>query len=297
VLKYVRIGFGRIGPGDGVLKEIFTSLKGALYERALSPLAGAFLLIWIIFNWKLIAVLVFGKMAILDRIKVIDQSYADPYIKYWYPLGATVVFLLLYPVLAAAAFYWSEKLFSWQRRTRKAFDLSVPLSIQESVEIKRQLEEAEKRVSSVIESRERRVKELESQNQKLTDELSALRPKATPGDVAEAQRLAEQLDAMRKENQALRDDLAARRPTPQPNLSQQAANENSWAAEVEAMRDPQRQRAIEAISEVVASMADPNLMADRDKIGYAIAKGWITRSDGGVFALTPRGEFFAQRIL
>ena len=103
-----------------MLKEVFTSLKATLYERALSPLAGAFLLVWLGFNWKPVFVMLFGADKIYDRITYVEQHYVDRWQNVGLPFVVTTVLLLLYPLMAAGAFRgrWGQALSSAPHQLR-----------------------------------------------------------------------------------------------------------------------------------------------------------------------------------
>jgi len=60
--------------------EFRKSLKASLYERTASPIIGAFVSAWLIFNWKLCLILVVANDTIYDRLAYIEQS---SYIGMW----------------------------------------------------------------------------------------------------------------------------------------------------------------------------------------------------------------------
>lgn len=62
------------------LGDIVTNVQSTLYERVSDPLLRSFTTFFLGFNWKPIAILVFGESPVSERIKDVAQSY-------WFPLA------------------------------------------------------------------------------------------------------------------------------------------------------------------------------------------------------------------
>ncbi|HEI9795039.1 TPA: hypothetical protein SLN52_003886 [Serratia marcescens] len=56
-------------------KEIFYSFKQNSVERVRSPFLGAFVFSWLGFNWPTLAIILFSKKDIIDRIKEVNSNY------------------------------------------------------------------------------------------------------------------------------------------------------------------------------------------------------------------------------
>lgn len=67
-------------------------------ERLKTPISGAFLWAFIIWNWRPIFELLFSKIAIEDRIYIIEQEYCKPENIYW-PVGIALFYTIIIPVI------------------------------------------------------------------------------------------------------------------------------------------------------------------------------------------------------
>lgn len=88
-----------------MLDDITTAIKAQLYERATSPLLGAFLLSWCLINYKVILI-IFSSLGAPEKITYISlnlfprtQDYILKGIAF--PLLASLSLIILYPHPAA----------------------------------------------------------------------------------------------------------------------------------------------------------------------------------------------------
>ena len=96
-----------------MLSDILKSIHAQLYERAVSPLIGSFVLSWLIINYKFI-MLLFSEFTLNEKYWAIDYwLYPD-----WmsvilfnviYPLIAASFYIFVYPFFAQYAFEYSRK--------------------------------------------------------------------------------------------------------------------------------------------------------------------------------------------
>ena len=71
-----------------MINELKKSINAALYERAVSPLYGTFLITWSLWNWKIIYLTFFvseNKLEI-NKIDYIVANYYSPEIAFVYPI-------------------------------------------------------------------------------------------------------------------------------------------------------------------------------------------------------------------
>src|SRR4030067_2591020 len=92
-----------------MFEEFRKSLKASLYERTASPIIGAFVSAWLLFNWKLCLIIAIADDTIYERLAYIEKS---PYIDIWpnlyYPIIAAVVFICFYPLVSLLPYKWWE---------------------------------------------------------------------------------------------------------------------------------------------------------------------------------------------
>ena len=137
------------------MQDIFTSIKAYLYERATSPLIGAFILGWSIWNYRFFVVMLssglprpqekfeaidllfseytfsIGDASFLISAKVIDGALI--------PIVIALIYLYVYPFLAKPVYEHSLKKQKELRAIKQAQEDQRLLSIEESREIYRRL--------------------------------------------------------------------------------------------------------------------------------------------------------------
>lgn len=130
-----------------MLEEISKSIRADLYERASSPLLGAFLTSWLIWNWKTVLVF-FSSMGVIEKVNHIDAViYSDfwPTLLFLLagPLATALLFLYLYPIPARHVY----KHFREQQKSLKAIKVAIeeetPLSQSEHNKLRRRISEME----------------------------------------------------------------------------------------------------------------------------------------------------------
>jgi hypothetical protein len=91
---------------SGWLKEIGNDLRTQFRERLSSPLIGSFAISWLIWNYRLLAVL-FSNLSVVERFKYIDTVlYPTPW-STWIskligPLACALAYIFIYPYPAKA---------------------------------------------------------------------------------------------------------------------------------------------------------------------------------------------------
>ncbi|XOB62337.1 hypothetical protein ACMC56_00670 [Campylobacterota bacterium DY0563] len=92
------------------MKDIINSFKAHLYERTSSPLIGAFIFYWLIFNYKMVVVLFDDKLKSSEKFTNIDTIYQNdlffniPLNGVIYPIIATLLYLLVFPWISNLIF-------------------------------------------------------------------------------------------------------------------------------------------------------------------------------------------------
>jgi len=88
------------------MKDIVNSFKAHLYERTSSPLIGAFIFYWLIFNYKMVVVLFDDKLKSNEKFTNIDTIYQNdlffniPLNGVIYPIIVTLLYLLVFPFIS-----------------------------------------------------------------------------------------------------------------------------------------------------------------------------------------------------
>ncbi|MEW8037799.1 MAG: hypothetical protein AB2712_15515 [Candidatus Thiodiazotropha sp.] len=126
-----------------MLSDLTTSIKASLYERAISPLFGAFVLSWIAWNYRFILILS-SNSPIQEKFEFIDKSLYPSIWEYLlqgaaYPLVTAVTFIFVYPIPAKKIYeYWHKKQ-QEMLKLKMSIEEETPLSLKESRRIKREI--------------------------------------------------------------------------------------------------------------------------------------------------------------
>ena len=79
-----------------------------IMDRLRNPLLGPFTALWLVWNWRLVTVLLFSPKQIESRIQYIDANYINFMDNLVYPLAAAVAFAFVVP--------WLSLFFQWVQR-------------------------------------------------------------------------------------------------------------------------------------------------------------------------------------
>lgn len=137
------------------MQDIFTSIKAYLYDRAASPLIGAFVVAWAVWNYRFFVVLLSsGIPAPEDKFQAIEQLFvASTFsIGNWnftingalldgvlIPATLTFIYLFIYPFLANPVYEHSLKKQKELRAIKQEQENQRLLSVEESRELYRRL--------------------------------------------------------------------------------------------------------------------------------------------------------------
>lgn len=144
-----------------VFKELATSFKAILYDRVVSPLSGAFIVSWIIINWKIVAILVLGNTPILDRIDVIENKYLALENLFVKPLLSTLFLIIIYPWLSNFAYWLWQHSLSFKINTRIKFENSTPLTLEQSIELRKEIQRKDQEFNELLSGKNTKIDELE----------------------------------------------------------------------------------------------------------------------------------------
>ena len=296
-----------------IFKELSTSLKATLYERAMSPLSGSFVGAWIIFNWKAIAVFVWGQGDMSSKILFIENHYVDIWANLYYPAIWAAIFVFVYPIAALVPYALWEKVSGWKLQIKQRFENTVALPVPQSIALRKELRDKEREFLLSMESKDAKISELQSLNEATSNELAKLKEAISSKGDAESQlvRMTERLtqtelalnqvkqDSDLKEREArtqtdhfrqrisdLEKEKAERKPA-------KSIDEAVWWEEYRELvgSDSDAKQKIKAITKMVVN-TDSHY--DEDDLTWGVAKGLITGS-GRDIALTPKGQFFAGK--
>lgn len=149
---------------DSFIKEV----KSQLYERIGNPFVGCFLVSWGLWNWNIVLGILFangfeGKhQAVIQSIEQSGTWYA----KLWLlPALSALAYIVLYPWLAKAVFWYWENRQKELKRLRQEIEDETPITQDEAFRLRRANREE-------IRQLEGQLSELEKRNQELLFSLN-----------------------------------------------------------------------------------------------------------------------------
>lgn len=125
-----------------MLNDLAKTVKAQLYERISSPLLGAFIISWFVWNYRFLLVLISSmsadeKFAYID-VKIFNSHQALFYQGALYPLMTTLALIFIYPIPAKFVYeYWRKQ----QRKLKEIqqrVDDETPLTREEARELRRE---------------------------------------------------------------------------------------------------------------------------------------------------------------
>lgn len=162
-----------------MIPEIRRSVNATLYERTTSPLYGALIISWCIWNWRIIYLTLFVDKELIYPFHKIDYILCNYWeVKYlvWYPLGSAVVLLTIVPLFAIGA-YWLELWFTEKKvKWKEHSERNRRLTIEQAAALRNEIAETELRYKKRIETKEDEIDLLTVQVKQLTEQLDLKRP-------------------------------------------------------------------------------------------------------------------------
>jgi len=152
-----------------MISEIRKSISSTLYERATSPLFGAFILSWAVWNWRIIMVVFFTEASELEMTKheYIGNNLLDYQIGLYYPVFSTIIIILIYPFLSILA-YWVWLLFEkWKNNIKNRIEGNKLLTLEQSMKLRKIIKGQDEQLESIINEKDNEIELLKDQNNEL----------------------------------------------------------------------------------------------------------------------------------
>ena len=164
-----------------MIDEFTKSLKANLYDRVVSPLFGAFVLSWLVWNYRLVVVLLATgtfehKFAYIDTVLYKGDSIYDLWTLLVYPLGSALLFLFLYPFPAQWVYSFWRQQQKKLKMIRQKIEDETPLTIEEARKLKKGFSNISQDYENVILVHEReidRLKKIIEEERGIKDALRA----------------------------------------------------------------------------------------------------------------------------
>lgn len=205
------------------MKDIINSFKAHLYERTSSPLIGAFIFYWLIFNYKMLIILFDDKLKSSEKFTNIDTIYQNdlffdiPLNGVIYPIIATLLYLLVFPWISNLIFEgWTYH----QNNLKKIGNKKV-LTYKEYGDLQRRFTEVElsfddtfskkdneiNQLKSLLTEKDELILNLKEQNTSYNETINTNKKILSDGEnhLKEKEKLNSQINKLKEENQSLKE--------------------------------------------------------------------------------------------
>ncbi len=154
------------------MEDFIKSIKAHLYDRATSPLFGAFVISWVLWNYKFV-VTILSSMEVHDKFDYIS-TFIYPSVNtcllqgLLYPLLTTLSFIFLYPYPAKFVYSFTRKRQKELKEIKQLIEDETPLTHEESRKLRRDM-------ASLDLEYKKELERIGAENQRLKDLIEELK--------------------------------------------------------------------------------------------------------------------------
>jgi hypothetical protein len=125
-----------------VLDDLTKTIKAQLYDRATSPLSGAFIVSWAVWNYKIIVILV-ASMPAVQKLTYIDAYLFPTYQEVLlrggvFPLLSALAYIFLYPFPSKFVYEFSRNRQKELKQIQQQIDDDTPMTQEEVRELRKE---------------------------------------------------------------------------------------------------------------------------------------------------------------
>lgn len=147
-----------------MLDEILKSIKAQLYDRAVSPLMGSFIISWGIWNYKFLLLVISG-VTITEKYRIIDEvlfgTWQQIYLRgALYPIITSLVYLYAYPYPSKYVFEFSRNRQKEISDIKRRIEDETLLTAKESRSIRREIYALEEEFQKDLERKNSEIERL-----------------------------------------------------------------------------------------------------------------------------------------
>ncbi|MER0509813.1 hypothetical protein ABR850_10285 [Aeromonas veronii] len=147
-----------------MFEEVSNSIKAYLYDRAVSPLMGGFIVSWCFWNYKLI-LLIISDTPTLEKFRIINEGLYATYLDTLtygiaFPLITTVGYIFIYPYPAEYVFKFAQKRQKRLSNIKREIEGSTLLSVEEARELRHKQYMLEEKYNLEIDKKNNEIEKL-----------------------------------------------------------------------------------------------------------------------------------------
>jgi hypothetical protein len=155
-----------------MLNELRKSIQTIVYERISSPFSGAFILSWIVWNWKLLYYLLFSSEKVVERIDYVQSNFINIRTTLLFPLLSTIFLVVLFPFITIGSYWVWLKFKSLQNEIQNQVEKNQLLTIEKSIELRMELCTQNEKYDKLLKSKESDISLLLKENELLKDTIN-----------------------------------------------------------------------------------------------------------------------------
>lgn len=212
-----------------MFEELGRSLTLYINEKIKSPLAGGFVLAWLVINHKVV-MLIFSATAIQTKYYIISQTlYPDGFEKYAYlfvyPLLSSITFLLVYPYPSRWAYMYSTYQQNKNSKVQEEYEKDARLTVEQSRKLRQQILDIQNEYYEKLDRNELEVKALNDELKGLRNSAEEKRkPTNNPAPSVQAKGTVKKESTMNKVPLPLRDPPAKPKLKPRASATEPLTN-------------------------------------------------------------------------
>lgn len=157
-----------------MVEEINNSIKATLYERTKSPLFGAFIFSWCIWNWQPIYYIltVDSKIPFETRLNCL-LNYGSLTTQVWGPIGSIFIYYLISYI---NVYFYQFELYLKKMRVelKQQSELKQLLTLEQSNKIRQDIKSIEEKSEKIIIEKEKEINEIQSKYYGANGKIDAL---------------------------------------------------------------------------------------------------------------------------
>lgn len=146
--------------------DLVKTVKVQLYERVSSPLVGAFIISWCLWNYKFLLVII-DETKIENKLFIIDSILYPTWLAYGYwnflgPLATALLMIYLYPIPARKVFEHSRKQQLELKKIQQNIENDTPMTLEEGRAIRQEALKLEIEFHSQLKKKDEEINDLKN---------------------------------------------------------------------------------------------------------------------------------------
>lgn len=167
-----------------MISDIVKTIKAQLYDRATSPLSGAFILSWCIWNWRFLLVLV-SDLSVIEKLNFIEGVIYPDLLTlslrgFVCPIVTTLFLIFIYPYPARIVYSYARNQQKKLKEIQQKIEDEEPLTREQAKEIRNTAIQLELKYEVERDQRVTRIKELENVIKSLQENIEPIMPSQEP---------------------------------------------------------------------------------------------------------------------